>query len=97
MAQLTIHGTWKSVVALALLLAFVGLVAFAIASGKSLGLWLYLVVLAVIVFGFWSKEDHVAVGGIMGLSLLVILDVLLRIGVLAFNQCHATFGSLTGC
>jgi len=97
MAQLTIHGTWKSILGLAFLFAFVALVAFAVASGKSLGIWLYALAFAAMVFGFWSKEDHVAIGGIMGLSLLVILDILLRIGVLAFNECKPHFSAIAGC
>ena len=97
MAQLTIHGSWKSVAALACLMAFVALLAYAIAAGTSLGIWLYALALAAIVFGFWSKEDHVAIGGIMGLSLLVILDVILRIGLLKFNACHGAFSVLAGC
>jgi hypothetical protein len=97
MAQLTIHGTWKSIVALACLMAFVALTAYAIAAGVSLGIWLYVMVLATIVFGFWSKEDHLAIGGIMGFALLIVLDVMLRIGLLAFNECHGSFSALTGC
>ncbi|GEM_PF-7088140 len=97
MAQLTVHGTWKSVVALACLIAFIAIVAYAVAAGRSLGIWPYALAMATIVFGFWSKEDHVAIGGIMGIALLVVLDVMLRVGVLAFNQCHGSFSILTGC
>jgi hypothetical protein len=97
MAQLTIHGTWKSVVALTMLLSFVGVLAYAMAAGVSMGVWPYLLVILTIAFGFWSKEDHIAIGGIMGFSLLLILDVILRVGILAFNYCHGRFGILSGC
>ncbi|MEA3200184.1 MAG: hypothetical protein QOE90_1612 [Thermoplasmata archaeon] len=97
MAQLTIHGTWKSIVALACLVAFIGVVAYAVAAGVSLGAWPYLLVIATMVFGFWSREDHIAIGGIIGLSLLIVLDVVLRIGILAFNTCHGRFSMLSGC
>lgn len=97
MAQLTVHGNWKSVAALASLFAFVGVLAFAVVAGESLGIWPYLVATLLMVFGFWSKEDHLAIAGIMGISLVLILDVLMRIGVLAFNTCHDTFSIWTGC
>ena len=97
MAQLTVHGNWKSITAMACLFAFVGLLTYAIAAGTSLGLWLYLFAFLAIAFGFASKEDHIAVFGIMAFALLIILDIILRIGVLAFNQCHTTFGILSGC
>lgn len=86
MAQFAIHGGWKSVAGLSSLLAFIMLVGYAIAAGDSLGMWPYLTALATIVFGFWSKEDVVAVGGILALSLLMILDILLRVGLLGFNH-----------
>ena len=86
MAQFAIHGGWKSVAALSSLLAFVMMVTYAIAMDDSLGVWPYLTGLAIVVFGFWSKEDVIAVAGILALSLLLILDILLRIGVLGFNH-----------
>lgn len=102
MAQFALHGSWKSVAALASLLTFVGLLTFSIAGGLdhlpeddagtskrvTFGLVLYLAAFAVIVFGFWSKEDVLAVLGIIALSLLMILDILLRVGVLSFNHVH---------
>lgn len=97
MAQFTIHGNWRSIAAFASLFTLIGLVVYALASGESLGLWLYLAAIVTIFFGFYSKEDHVAVLGITGLSMIIILDVLLRVGVLSFNACHGTFGALHGC
>lgn len=97
MAQLTVHANWKSIAALSSMFVFLGLTAFAIVAGTSLGIWLYLVVIALIFFGFWSKEDHLAIVGIMGFWLLIILDIILRIGLLAFNECHATFSIWAGC
>lgn len=97
MAQLTTHANWKSVAALTSMFTFLGLLVFALAAGTSLGIWLYAAVVALIFFGFWSKEDHLAIVGIMGFWLLIILDIILRVGVLAFNECHATFSILTGC
>lgn len=102
MAQFALHGGWKSVAALASLLTFLGLLVFSLAGGLAgipnddagdarrvqYGLLLYLTAFAVIVFGFWSKEDVIAVAGIIALSGLMILDILLRVGVLSFNHVH---------
>jgi hypothetical protein len=98
MAQFAIHGTWKSVIALASLFAFIGLLTYALAGGVHqpenpgkdhplplFGLILYALTIVIIVLGFWSKEDVIAVAGIMALSGLVILDILLRVGVLGYN------------
>jgi hypothetical protein len=94
MAQFAVHGTPRSVVALAALFTFVGLLVFAMAGGfpdaanhklPLYGLLLYALAIAVIALGFWSKEDIIAVLGIMALSGLIILDILLRVGVLSYN------------
>ena len=94
MAQFAVHGTWRSVFALAALFSFTGLLVFGIAGGfpdpapqavSPYGLGLYLLAIAVIALGFLSKEDIVAILGIMALSGLVILDILLRVGVLSYN------------
>lgn len=102
MAQFALHGGWKSVAALASLLTFLGLLIFSLAGGLAgipnddagdarrvqYGLLLYAAAFAVIVFGFWSKEDVIAILGIVALSALMILDILLRVGVLSFNHVH---------
>ncbi|MFA5860790.1 MAG: hypothetical protein WDA16_03755 [Candidatus Thermoplasmatota archaeon] len=99
MAHFAVHGTWRGVAALAALFTFTGMLVFALAGGVHptppgptgqhtfplFGGLMYVAVLAVIVLGFWSKEDVIAVLGIVGLSALVILDILLRIGVLGYN------------
>jgi hypothetical protein len=94
MAQFAVHGTWKSVAALASLFTLVGLTIFALAGGVPpsaphtvplFGLFLYVLCLVVITLGFWSKEDVVAVAGIMALAMLIMLDILFRIGVLGYN------------
>lgn len=94
MAQFAVHGTWKSVFALASLFSFLGLLVFALAGGvpppaqgsvSPYGMALYALAFAVIVLGFWSQEDIIAVLGIMALSSLVMLDILLRVGVLSYN------------
>jgi hypothetical protein len=94
MAQFAVHGSWRSVFALAALFSFVGLLVFGMAGGfpkpaiheiSPYGALLYVLALAVIVLGFWSQEDVIAVLGIMALSGLVILDILLRVGVLSYN------------
>lgn len=99
MAQLAIHGNWRSVSALATLFVLIGMIAYASAGGLDslpktdagigvrvqYGLGLYVLCFVVIGLGFWSKEDAIAVMGITLFSLLMILDVLLRIGVLSFN------------
>lgn len=100
MAQFAIHGSWKSVAALASLFAFLGLLIYTMAGGLSdlpvndegtskrvtFGLILYGLAFSLMIFGFWSKEDVLAVAGIMAISLLIILDILLRVGVLSFNH-----------
>lgn len=94
MAQFAVHGTSRSVLALAALFSFVGLLVFGLAGGfpkpaphalPVFGLLLYVLAIVVIALGFWSKEDIVAILGIMALAGLVILDVLLRVGVLSYN------------
>ncbi len=86
MAQLAIQGNWKSISALASLLTLFALMGYASIAGVSIGVTLYLLAIVVIFLGFWSKEDSVAIGGIIGLNLLIVLDILLRIGVLSFNN-----------
>lgn len=94
MAQFAVHGTWRSVIALTFLFAFAGLLTYGVAGGLhdvaqgarvKFGLLLYLLAVFTIGFGFWSKEDTVAIGGIVGFSLLIILDILLRVGILSYN------------
>lgn len=86
MARLTEMRSWLSVFALASMLTFYALMAYASFTHTSLGIAIYLIAILVITLGFWSKEDAVAVGGITGFSLLIVLDILLRIGVLGFNN-----------
>lgn len=97
MAQLTVHGNWKSIAALASLLALFSLIAYAVVAGESLGIWLYVFSMGAMIFGFWSKEDHLAIGGIVGINLVIILDILLRIGLLGFTECKPNFSALFGC
>ena len=99
MAQFAIHGNWRSVSALATLFVFLGMVAYAMAGGLDhlplddqgvgkrvqYGIVLYLLSFVIIGLGFWSKEDHIALAGIIGFSSLIVLDIVLRIGVLSFN------------
>lgn len=99
MAQFALHGNWRSVSALAALFVFIGMLTFALAGGLDhlplddngvskrvqFGLGIYLVAMLATGLGFWSKEDHVAVLGITGLSALMIIDILERVGVLSFN------------
>lgn len=95
MANFAVHGTWRSVIALTSLFTFLGVLVFSIAGGfpppnlhafPFYGLLLYVLVIAVIALGFWSKEDTIAVLGIMAFAVLVILDILLRVGILSYNH-----------
>ncbi|HVM45107.1 MAG TPA: hypothetical protein VM582_04150 [Candidatus Thermoplasmatota archaeon] len=97
MAQLTVHGNWKSILGMASFVAMIGLLVVALANGKSVGIWLYVLALLAIILGFWSKEDHVAIGGIVGLFTVMILDIILRIGLLGFTECKPDFSALFGC
>lgn len=97
MAQLAVHGNWKSIFALASLITMIGLTVVAVAAGESVGIWLYVLSILAMVFGFWSKEDHVAVGGIIGFFTIMMLDIVLRIGLLGFTECKAPLdGSAPG-
>ncbi|HUR68565.1 MAG TPA: hypothetical protein VM370_04905 [Candidatus Thermoplasmatota archaeon] len=97
MAQMSVHGNWKSILALTSLVTMIGLTIYAVVAHESLGAWLYIFAFAAMVLGFWSKEDHVAIGGIMGIFTILILDIILRIGLLGFTECKGSFGALTGC
>lgn len=102
MAQLGVHGNWKSIAALTCLVTTFGILAYSVVAHESLGMWLYVFSLATMVFGFWSKEDHLAVGGIVALNLVLVLDIILRIGLLGFTECKpvdgsAGFSMLFGC
>lgn len=97
MATFSVHGKWTSIFALASFVALIGLTAYAFAAQTSLGMWLYLFAFATMVFGFWSKEDHLAIGGITGIFVVLILDIIYRIGVLGFTVCKDTFSALYGC
>lgn len=102
MAQLAVHGNWKSIAALAFLVASVGVMAYAVVASDSVGIWLYLLTFLTMIFGFWAKEDHLAVGGMVGISLVLMLDIVLRIGLLGFTECKAGVGTpgfsiWTGC
>lgn len=52
------------------------------AGEVKLGASIYLLCLGTMVLGFASREDAVAIGAVIGLNILVILDIALRIGVL---------------
>lgn len=97
MAQLRIHGNWRSITALASLVTTFGLLAYSVAAGESLGAWLYVFSSLAIVFGFWSKEDHIAVSGIAAIFLVLTLDIILRIGFLGFTECKPDWTALFGC
>lgn len=97
MAQLRVHGNWKSIAGMASLVAMFGLIAYSVVAQESLGAWLYVFALLAMVFGFWSKDDHVAVGGIAGLFLVLTLDIVLRIGFLGFTECKPHWSALFGC
>lgn len=92
MAQLAITGSWKSIAALTSFFVLIGLMGYATVTVTSFGVLLYLLAILVIALGFWSKEDMVAMGGIIGISALIILDILLRIGVLSFNHVKVLAG-----
>ena len=97
MAQLRIHGNWKSILALTSLVVMIGLLAYSVVAHESLGIWLYVFAFATMILGFMSKEDHIAVLGISGIFLVLILDIILRIGLMGFTECKPDFSALTGC
>lgn len=94
MAHFAVHGTWRSVAAMTAFFAFSGLLFYALLAGfpppphgslSPYGALLYVLVFLTIGLGFWSKEDVIAVLGIMSLSALIMLDILLRVGILSYN------------
>lgn len=97
MAQLTVHGNWKSIFALASLVAMIGVTAYAVVAHDSIGIWLYAFSLLAMIFGFWSKEDHLAIGGIMGFFTVMMLDIVLRVGLMGFTECKPNFSAIFGC
>ena len=82
MAQFGVQRAPANMLALFTMLAFLLLIAYAAFTGTKMGGRLYLLGLAAIILGFWTKEDSVAIGGVIGLNFLVILDILLHIGLL---------------
>ncbi len=82
MAELALNPQPSSYVALALLVSFIGLLVYGVVWSVSLGPLVYLVAVATVVAGFVSDEDAVVMGAVMLFSLLVILDIALKIGVL---------------
>lgn len=82
MAQFGIAKKPLSIVAAASLVTFVFLLAYAAATHTPLGGTLYALSLAPIVIGMIAKEDDIAILGVVGLNVLVILDVFMHIGFL---------------
>ena len=97
MAQLSIHGNWKSILALTSLVVMIGLLAYSVVAHESLGIWLYVFAFATMILGFMSKEDHIAIGGIVGIFAVLILDIILRVGLLGFTECKGSFTAFFGC
>lgn len=71
-----------SYVAAGLFVSFVGLLVYGVWTGENLGRFVYVVGLAALVAGFSSREDAVAMGSIVLLNLLVMLDIYMGIGLL---------------
>ncbi len=76
-------------VGVAFVLAFFGMMLIAMVYNASEGLgamryggFVYAMGAIATAFGFMTKEDNVAIGGIIGLNLAVVLDIGLNIGVL---------------
>jgi len=82
MAQFGIQRKARSVTALVALLAVIALMAYAVAAGVQLGWSIYILTLFTMVLAWFAKEDSIVVGGVMLLSLLVMLDVTLYIGII---------------
>ncbi len=55
---------------------------YEMAEPPKLGGGLYVLALAVIVLGFWSKEDNLVMLGVAGLCLIVPLDILWHVALL---------------
>lgn len=82
MARFHITSNWRATFAFAVFLVFAVTLLFAAFAQTRLGPLLYVLCLASIGLGFWAREDNAAMGGVIGLNLLVMLDVVLRIGIL---------------
>ena len=82
MARSHITSSWKAVAAFLVFVLFAVALFYASLTRQRLGGLLYVLAVAAIGLGMWSKEDGTAIGGIIGLKLLVVLDIALRIGIL---------------
>jgi hypothetical protein len=82
MADPALSNRPASYVALGLFVSFVGLIVYGVYRHVNLGMLIYGVGLASFVLGFFSKEDAIAMGSIVLLNLLVMLDIFMGIGLL---------------
>lgn len=82
MANLELRAHPVSYMAAGLFVSFVGLILFGVYQGVNLGKLIYAVGVGSFVVGFYAKEDAIAMGSIVLLNLLVILDIFMGIGLL---------------
>lgn len=82
MARSHITSSWKAVAAFLVFVLFAVALLYAALTRQRLGGLLYVLAVGAIGLGMWSKEDSAAIGGIIGLNFLVVLDIALRIGIL---------------
>lgn len=82
MARSHVTSSWKAVAAFLVFVLFAVALFYAALTRERLGGLLYVLAVAAIGLGMWSKQDSAAIGGIIGLNLLVVLDIALRIGIL---------------
>lgn len=82
MADPSLYNRPASYVALGLFVSFLGLILYGVYQGVNLGELIYVVGIASFAVGFFAKEDAIAMGSIVLLNLLVMLDIFMGIGLL---------------
>lgn len=82
MVRIGNRGLGAGIFALLVFLAFFIVMFVATALHVRVGAAIYLLGFLAVGLGFYVREDTFAMGSIMGLSLLIILDIYANIGVL---------------
>lgn len=82
MAGTHVTSNWRSTSAVLVLVLFAVVTFYAAVTHTRVGLPLYLIGILATGLGFWARQDAAAVGGILGLNLVLMLDIAIRIGIL---------------
>lgn len=75
-------SNWRSTSAFLVLVLFAMALFYAAVTRERVGGLLYVLGLAAVALGLWAKQDASAVGGIVGLNIVLVLDIAMRVGIL---------------